>query len=509
MKNKSGDIHTRVGINAGKFSPLQFPRFCRMCYEEDIKTLGESYFRRGHQIPSLPICVKHNVFLEDLHVGVNLLNKHYFVPASIIENNPIREIRINEKLKVKEISERACELLKVGSPHIYTNHAYFYSRKIKELGFIKNQKAIDLSSLYESFENHFSPHVLSIFRSQVDYNDPNCWLKSMVRKHRKSIDPIRHILIENFILTLGNKSATTKSKAKKWPCLNPICEHYNKKVIRKHQSSVDRKSGREIKFIECSCGYGYTESYLENKKVFFRRVKNHGALWERELKELLSKGLSVRKIAKILNSDSKTIKAILNKDLTNTKNDISLNEKKKQWLDLIKQNSQLSITELRKLNMALYSSIYRRDNKWLLKQKYPNKKLPIKQRVDWAKRDSEYLLQIKEKIHYLKITGFNKRLTKTMLISLINKQAIIEKNYPKLPLTMDYLKKVIESKETYRIRRLKNAQTRLISNYIDVTRWRLLREAGIREEYLSPKIEKVVDELLNSKEVKDKNLLSA
>ena len=133
----------------------------------------------------------------------------------------------------------------------------------------------------------------------------------------------------------------------------------------------------------------------------------------------------------------------------------------------------------------------------------------MKQRVDWEKRDAEFLQEIKEKIHYLKITGFKKRYTKTLLISLIGKQAIIEKNYSKLPATMTFLKKVSESKEDYRIRRLINAQVELIKNYIDINRWRLLREAGVREEYLSPKIEKVVDELLNSKEVKDKNLLSA
>jgi len=508
MHNKSGDIHTRVGINAGIFSPLQFPRFCRKCYEEDKDLLGESYFRRGHQIPSVPICVKHNVFLEELHVGVNLLNKHFFIPASIIENYPVIEAKINDNRQIHEISESAYYLLKPESNHIYNNQAYFYNERIKELGFIKNQKSIDLVHLYEAFENYYSLHVLSTFRSQVDINDPSCWLKSIVRKHRKSFDPIRHILIENFILSF-NQSVKSKVKPKKWPCLNPVCKNYHRNVISKYKRYIDKKSGREIKYIECSCGYGYTESYLENKGVIFRRVKNYGKLWEDKLHSCISEGISIRKTALKLNCDSKTIKSFLYKNHTISKKDITLVEKKKQWKDLIKQNSQLGVTELRKLNPALYTYIYRRDRKWLTKRKYPINKPQVKQRIDWKNRDVEYLQLIKEKIHYLKITGFKKRITKTLLISLIGKQAIIEKNYSKLPLTMAFLKKVSESKEDYRIRRLKNAQVELIKKYMDINRWRLLREAGIREEYLSSKIEKVIDGLLNTKELKDKNLLSA
>lgn len=509
MRNKSGNIHTRVGINAGIFSPLQFPRFCRKCYEEDIKSLSESYFRRGHQIPSVPICTKHNVFLEELRIGVNLLNKHYFIPTSIIDNYPIIETIKNDNKIVKEISERACNLLDVESTHIFNNQSYFYNRKIKELGFLKKQKSIDLSRLYGAFENHFSQHVLLTFKSQVNINDPGCWLKSIVRKHRKSFDPIRHILIENFILSFNAKSVTINIKTKKWPCLNPVCEHYNKNIISKYKSSFDKKANREIKYLECSCGYGYTESYLENKGEIFRRVKNYGNLWEAELISCISKGLSIRKTAQLLNCDSKTIKAFLNKNCKNSNNDITISKKKKQWQNLMKQNSKLGITELRKLNPALYSYIYRRDSKWLLKQKYPITKQHLKQRIDWEKRDAEFLLQIKERVNYLKITGFNKRLTKTLLISLICKQSIIEKNHSKLPLTMAFLEKVIESKEDYRIRRLKNAQMKLIEKNIDINRWRLLREAGIRGAYLTSKIEKVVDDLLNSKEIKDKNLLSA
>lgn len=510
MSKRSGNIHTRVGINAGVFSPLQLPRFCRKCYDEDIVSLGESYFRRGHQIPSVPICVKHNVFLEELHIGVNLLNKHYFIPPSVIENYPKLEASINDNRVVKEISERACQLLKHESTHIFNNQAYFYNRKIKELGFLKNQKSIDLATLYESFENHFSPQVLLTFKSQTDINNPSCWLKSIVRKHRKSFDPIRHILIENFILSCNSISVTTtKVESKKWPCLNPVCEHYNKKVISKYKSSIDKKTNREIKYIECSCGYAYTESYLENNEVIFRRVKNYGNLWEKKLFSLISEGNSIRKTAQILNCDSKTIKAFLNKNCTNSKNNISIIEKKKQWINLIKQNSKMSITELRKLNPALYSFIYRRDSHWLTKQKYPFNKPQPKLRIDWGKRDSDFLLQIKEMINYLKITGYNKRINKTLLISLISKQAIIEKNYSKLPLTTSFLEKVTESKEDYRIRRLQSAQMKLIMNNIDINRWRLLREARIREDYLSTKIENVIENLLNSKELKDKNLLSA
>lgn len=510
MSNKSGDIHTRVGINAGVFSPLQFPRFCRMCYDEDIESHGESYFRRAHQIPSVPICVKHNVFLEQLHIEVNLLNKHYFIPASIVESYPQLESRLNDSRKVNEISQRSIDLLKTESTHLFSNDDYFYNRKVRELGFLKGNKSIDIASLYKAFENHFSPRLLLTFKSQVDINDPSCWLKSIVRKHRKSIDPIRHILFEDFILSCNNNAITTPElESKKRPCLNPVCKHYKKKVIRKYEVSIDKKSNKQIKYIECSCGYGYTESYLAKKGVIYRRVKNYGNLWERKLHVCMSKGISIRKTARILDCDSKTIKLFLHKKCLNSEETSSFIKKKKQWLTLIKQNPQSGVTKLRKLNPALYSFIYRRDKNWLTKQKYPINKPQVKPRVDWGKRDSDLLLQIKEKINYLNISGFNRRITKTLLISLIGKQAIVEKHYSKLPLIVSYLNKVIESKESFRIRRLQHAHMKFIDRNIDINRGRLLREAGIRKEYISPKIEKKVKYLLNKIELKELNLLSA
>ena len=403
MHNKSGDIHTKAGLNAGLYSPLNLPRFCRTCFNEDKHLYGEGYFRRIHQIPSIPICIRHNSYLEEIEPAPDIINKHLFIPASIIDQIPAHDIKLNSDGMVKHIAIETCNLLRSDEVHIYDRDAYFYNIKIKTLGFLKGIKSVDLEMLYESFGHYYSAETLATFRSEIDYNDPSCWLKTIVRKHRKTFDPIRHVLLSEFVqhLEAEYKKGTIVVK-RKWPCLNPVCEYFQQKVITRYERKIDPKAGREIKYLECLCGYCYTESYIKEKNVTFRRVKTYGLVWKKELHKLKKKGYSTRKIARLLHCDSKTVKAHLIDSLKQQSNSV-LESKKEQWIKLIRNNSKCTITELRRLSPAVYIYVYRRDKFWLFDQGYPKKKPPIATSVDWEKRDCKLLTLIKRKHRYLKM----------------------------------------------------------------------------------------------------------
>jgi len=74
----------------------------------------------------------------------------------------------------------------------------------------------------------------------------------------------------------------------------------------------------------------------------------------------------------------------------------------------------------------------------------------------------------------------------------------MEKNMQKLPRCSNYLNSILEDKVSYRIRRLKYANKRLIALGVNIERWRLLKYACIRKEFISDRIEYEIIKILKS-----------
>ena len=339
MLFKSGDIHTRCGINAGMYPSLDTPRYCIQCIQEDIIRHKTVYFRRAHQIPALKICVIHNCFLESTIKNPNRINKHSYILA---DKNLINEknsfIRKNHNEQIYSLSEKLVSLLNINKKVGFNGTPYYYNEKFKSLGFLKGLDTLKLPEIYEAFNKFFTIDTLTHFNSTVNLENDSCWLKTILRKHRKGFEPVRHIFMETFIEQLEKKydnSITIKSDPEGHICLNPICVHYKSDANTKLEKHYDSKSKRTIYEIKCSCQYVYTKSYIDSKKEKYIRIKEYGHLWKKKLLEYYSKGLSLREISRRLNTDPKTVKKYL--ETNNSKKQGGfLKVKKHLWITLKK-----------------------------------------------------------------------------------------------------------------------------------------------------------------------------
>lgn len=499
--NIGGNLHATIGVNAGLSKSLRLPRFCRICYEEDLRKLGESYFRRTHQIPYLSYCTQHRCELEQVLTLPRQLNKHQFLSTSSIISHPALINRIAPDKQFEKISSRIIELLCPDKTHIFNLDPYFYRSELQKIGFAKGKHSIDLELLYQSFTDYFPRELLSSFRSEVDFNRASCWLKSIIRKHRKSFDPVRHVLLEDFINNYsGGVINPSSKKNKSWPCLNPACKNFNKSVLQIHSTHLDKKSKREISVIKCHCGFSYTESLLNNNKVF-RRVKSYGHIWEKKLAELLVLKKSIRNIATLLNCDSKTILHHLNsREVKSVKTkDSELLLKKRQWSDLKKMNSMQSVTQLRKAQPSLYSYLYRNDKEWLINQEYPKLVRTTKARLNWQCKDEEISALIKSKYHYLLSMANGKRISRSLLLKLTGVEHTYRKNIKNLPRSSRLLAKCEETLLEHRIRRVKLAIKQIENENLSLKRWRIYRIAGIRKEYISEELECMINTIIDQK----------
>lgn len=495
---KGGPIHTSLGINAGISKSLRLPRFCRLCYDDDIKKYGETYYRRAHQITTVKFCLKHKCTLEELIPIPEHLNKHQFVSANLIQNQQEVHLEFIKSNQIIEISNRLVALLNDQHEQSDFSDPYYYRDRLIEMGFGKGKRTINQELLYNSFQDYFSNKVLNYFNSSVNFSDESCWLKAIFRKHRKMFDPARHVLIVNFLENLAGKtSISSQQNETKYPCLNPACKHYNQSVFTVISKYRDSKSKREISIIKCSCGFCYTQSLMNNGKTFMR-VKSYGQVWLKKLYELKELNHPIRRIARELHCDSKTVLNQLKvPNVKKHEENKTLIQKKSDWTELKSFNRGLTITELRKLNSSLYSYIYRHDPVWLVEQPYNSPKKKVKPLVDWGKRDEDLYSAIQSKHHYLLSTEYKKRISKTLLLKLTRSEKTYIQNKDKLPYTTKALSKLSETESEYRSRRIQTAIHELKMAGIPLKKWRICRRAGIRKEYISPDLDLLIERLIS------------
>lgn len=497
MLTSSGDIHTLAGLNASIFPPLNLPRYCPYCFIRDCSIYGEAYWHRSHQIPSISFCTKHTCYLITAKNHHSTLNKHFFIPATreFCPETNSEPLNNSQAIKIARSllnyqDERESLLKKEGS----------IRKVLLERGFRKGEKKMDILLLYEAFTAFFSNETLQLFKSPVAYSNASCWLKAIVRKHRKVFEPIRHMLLKNFIASLKRTEPTEQSTF--YPCLNKICSYYKQPVANCTEQHYDIKAKRVIQTVFCIiCGYTYTRSYLKKTKEYFARVKDYGSLWQTRLISLHLQKLPTREIARILGCDSKTVQFQFLKLKGQTpspsdKKEKVLEEKRVQWQTLQKENAQLTISQLRNLQTALYAWIYRNDRSWLSSIAYLKPRpANSSEGVDWDKRDQVYLQVLENVLNELNQNGEKRRLSKSFLIGCLSHSSSIEKHLNKLPKLEKFLNTVTETPEQHRLRRLHLAYQQLMEEDEGVSRWRLLRMANIRKEYCTCIIEKEIQRI--------------
>lgn len=167
-------------------------------------------------------------------------------------------------------------------------------------------------------------------------------------------------------------------------------------------------------------------------------------------------------------------------------------------LNVINNNRDFSRTYIRKKCKKEYMYLYRYDKEWLLKNLPINVTVnPDNRRIDWSKRDKQYLRVLNEKYKELTNNASMIRITKGNLAKPLGILANIEKKLEQLPLTKNFLDKVCESTEEYQIRRCKSVINKLIRVNNEIKLWKIQRISGIRKESFE-KIRKDIISYINN-----------
>jgi hypothetical protein len=528
--DNGGSIYSRTGIMASSITLNQYFKFCPVCAKEDKLQYGELYWHRVHQIPGVLICPKHHVPLYDSNVPVRGYNKHEY--KAVGEENcvePDIAVKYSDDVfeKLIRLAEDAQALLNNDFEKREIEwYKEQYLAKMMEMGFATANGKVHQKEFIKEFIHYYGEEFLDMVQSRIDVDADSNWLMDMLRKKNKTNHPIRHLLLSRFLGISLPDLFYKKMEYKPfgdgpWPCLNAAADHYLKPVVSDLKVSYSADLKCPVGTFSCTCRFVYTRSgpdESEDARYRFGRIKAFGTVWEERLKELVNQKLSLRETARLLGVDPNTVKKYARKLGLNTywekrsetdrecdnngNNTSSMNLDRsyyrQKWKKLRMQHPELGKTQLREMDTALFAWLYRNDREWL-NQNSPDKKTAnnINNRVDWEQRDSEILYQVKEIVDkMLNSDGKPERITISLIGSKLGIRGLLEKHIDKLPKTKAYLYSVKETNHDFRLRRFQWAVKELEKEGEELQLWRIMKKAGIREEYVF-ELENYINRLCN------------
>lgn len=506
-------VYTKIGIVAGGICRKSGIYYCPNCSREDILNFGEPYIHRIHQLQGVFVCPQHSCYLKEYPIRrqersrmeyLRIDEKYLDLSDSInVFNNKEKDFR-----RLFEIAKAASYLLKHSFNHIDKNEILNrYKNLLYEKGLTTGKLHVRQDALYDLVSNHYEADFLAFLESNINKNEEYNWLKVATRNLKRTVHPLRHILI---ILWLTGDMSTFFSEINEeynpfgigpWPCLNRAAEHYCENVINSVVITEDSKTRKPVGTFNCDCGYCYSrtgpdQSY--NDRFRKGRVKKFGYLWKSKLLELLKeKDKSYRQMARQLGCDSKTVQKFekqykesnnLNKIESFSKIDQEFQDEtcvtyKMSLQKILKTHPEMSRTELRKLCQKEYSYLYKHEKEWLLGI-LPVAKISSggKGYIDWQQRDGEICMQLQNARLELLKEDKPSRICHSSLAKKIVQLTLLSNHLDKLPNCKEFISNFCETTQEFQIRRCQKIINDMQVKGIQLAEWRVWRKAGLRHE---------------------------
>lgn len=517
MRRGDTPIGTRCGSCTNRVRPPKYFRSCPACDVENRKKFGETYWNRLFQISGVEVCPIHNLFLEDSDVRFQpLSNRHCFFAAESAKLGTRRAVINNMDSRhgiLLRLTNDVAWLLDQENLNSGTEFMHKrYLALLREKDFVTAGGSARIQEIKTAITDHFTPELLERLQSPVNLVGRS-WVERLLYTRHSSLAPLRHLLMMNFLKITPeaffhppcdlNSTMVAGSFQGPWLCQNRVCESFKKPAIRTCSFEFQRKHQAEVAVLSCqACGYTYAMRDWKDPEMKPDYVREFGPVWISKLKDVwVDEKLTLRALAARLGVDPKTAKQHafshgLNfprpgKRLTTTKDLYrpkprsrpSLDDQRAAWTALRKARPNSGPKEIRSENPALFAWLHRNDYAWLTANQPPRKKtLRPRVIVDWATRDEAMACQIANIAWRIKNRpGKAVRVTATRIGREMGKQSLLEQRPKRLPLTRSMISSVIETAESFALRRISRSAARLRRILGRFERWQLVREAGLRK----------------------------
>lgn len=540
-ENTDQRIHIIAGIHSSKIEQCKYLKFCKKCVGEELIQYGEAYWHRLFQVPGVLVCPIHKEVLQNSKIRTYELNCQYYYAATIDNCNDNLNGLIYNTFVFEKLVRLANDIKWIMEKNLPSNEPEDLRKRylfiLQEQGLVTRKGRVDQNRILERFINYYGEEFLSALSVLPDINNEHNWVSLIFRKYDIDPQPLKHILIIIFLTDSIQKFFSTEYESKPfgdgpYPCLNAAANHFRKPVIA--DVVVEYSRNRNVLgTFSCSCGFRYARlgpDKEDSDRFKYTTIKEYGEVWKNKLCELIEvRSLHLREVARELRVDLKTIRKYVDKynlntnykyaefeakTISNSEDNIQQNFNyenlrrayRLKWKTLLQNNPGINKTKLKEIDKQTFYWLNYHDKEWLI-QNSPYVKINNRSfsKVDWETRD----LQIKCNIESL-IKSFEakderpKWISKDMIGKTLGMQYLLRNNLEKLPLTREYINKVCESRDEYKIKRIKWAITRLKAIDGELKIWKIKQLAGVlsrQSQYIDDAISSELKKIQTSGEI--------
>ena len=420
-------IHDYYGFHEDKLfaSDELYIKVCPICFKEDIDHNGYAYIHRMHNYIGAKTCYKHHCYLDTLLRNVSFrsevldINKLY-VPSEVIypEDHLIEHFNhLNEDVQyILNGGLQSFDKAKIRE---------YIANRIKEKGVFKRLNH-NKHKLLPEFLEYYPKAFLEAMESNYSLEDKKIWMMTLLHTDN-DVNYIRQLLAIRYLFGSVEAFESYINDYKPFgdhpfPCLNVVCDHYQKDVINEFEESVCKHEHALVGTFTCPhCGYTYTRRTDNNKDRYTANfVKDVGFLWRDKLKEKVVAGeTSVKRLSKIMNANEftiiKTAEMMGFIDLLSTSRSVKYNSiepERKIDIDAYRQliiehianNPDINRLQLSQQLSKEFNYLKKYDTEWLLNALPEKQTTKGKTRYDdqyWADKQAELLPVITEAIKTL------------------------------------------------------------------------------------------------------------
>jgi len=423
LESDGKGIHLKLGLVSGGVNFHRYLRYCPSCCIEDMKKFGSPYFHREHQISGVFQCTRHKIITKDSNVPRNPPNRQIWEElrlTSISTDKRSEDYSTQTMKHMETYVEYAKYLLENPQSKSLDWIKKRYRIILFEKGYVRLNNYTKVSKLIEELKEYFTDEYLLLMQCNENYN----WVKDILVSGTKNPDVTRHLLLLQFLDTHPKEFFTVSLDLDK----------------------ID------------------IQSYFQSA-------------WDKNLVELIKMGKSQREICRILGTSRNTIigaserleistdwKYNCGKRYKRTYEETEeflkkRKEMEKFWKNWHKENPNSSSYAIRKNHDHVYEWLRKYDKEWMEKR-YIRKDKTHVDRIIWGERDEKLHIEAKCIVEAMKARG-NERITLGRVAAFLNIKGWIYKKQNKIPQTMEFLNKEIETVNEFHKRKLMQTYNRM------------------------------------------------
>jgi hypothetical protein len=530
-------IHRRAEGNS-QTSRTTCLRYCPRCMQVDKETYGECYWHRIHQLPGVVICPVHLAFIENspIRIRTPLSNRNFISAERAVTDYTCRVAGPTPLHKTLIAIARDISYL-LADPHILFDPPFFreqYRALLEQCDFLTARGHLRSIDLLDAFINYFTPDLLSQFNCKIQVKSASCsWLNDLVGYLGDTHPPLQHLLAIHFLGSTAEAFLHQRIKSAAifgdgpWPCLNPVCALYKQRCIYSYQVG-DTRSGSHIsvRIFSCTCGFTYCRfgPDLSAEDVFRKDwVLSYGPLWEAKLQELwLNPAVTRRSIARCLGIAASSVsrhavKLQLPIPRSGGRGPRQIHDVtwyRAQWLTLLMEMPEEGISVLARKASAVYDWLYCHDREWLTTnrpqprqgggKKKPKEHLPFQlsgtasPNMDGRSVDVSMAQEVINAAQQIIAAPGPPKKVSIRAIGLSAPQLFhLRKTPNKIPLTMQALEALVETREAFATRRVWWAANQYQEKLVCPSRRELERSAHVLPLLHDSCVQQALDEALD------------